>query len=115
MKAETINIKNYDGDELGEFSIGMIARSMSVEQFTELYNDFLNLGGKGYLSGQAVGEQLRFTHRTLQRSAIAFALGIIIGISDQKYTDARNETAISTAKKIKELMDNGEIPLGPYV
>ena len=115
-----IGVKDYDGNEVGDIHIGMLARSMlarsmSTEQFTKLFDDFLNLGGKDFINGKAVGEQLRFTHRTLQRLAISFALGIIVGISDQERTDPRNEQAILTAKKIAEMVENNELLLGMYI
>jgi hypothetical protein len=58
---------------------------------------------------------LRFTHRTLQRLAVCFAFGIITGLSEQEYTDPRNETAIQTAKKIAQMLEKGDLPLGLYV
>jgi hypothetical protein len=58
---------------------------------------------------------LRFTHRTLQRLAICFAFGIIAGLSEQEHTDPRNETAIQTAKKIKAMIDKGELLFGLYI
>jgi len=51
----------------------------------------------------------------LQRLAICFAFGIIAGLSEQEYTDARNETAVETAKKIKQMIDQGELPFGFYI
>jgi hypothetical protein len=78
-------------------------------------DEFLNLGGKGYREGKEVGLQLRFTHRTLQRLVVCFALGMIAGLSEQENTDPRNETAIQTAKKLVQLMESGELPLGLYI
>jgi hypothetical protein len=108
-------IRDYDGEEVATVNIWHIARSLNPEQFRELLDDFLNSGGKDFPVGKEIGEQMRFTHRTLQRLVVAFCLGVITGISDQEYTDARNETAIETAKKIKQLMDEGELPLGQYI
>jgi hypothetical protein len=85
-------------EETGEtVSIYTVARSMTMGNFTKLFDEFLNLGGKQYAEGKIVGQKLRFTHRSLQRLAICFAFGIIARLSDQEYTDARNETAIQTA------------------
>ena len=83
---------------------------MSPENFTALFDDFLNLGGKDFREGKEVGLQLRFTHRTLQRLAICFAFGIIVGLSEQEHTDARNETAIQTAQKVANMLEAGELP-----
>jgi hypothetical protein len=102
--------------ETGEtISAYAIAHSMTLENFATLLDDFLNLGGKGISEGKQVGLQLRTTHRTLQRLVICFAFGLISGISEQEYTDPRNETAIQTAKKIVQMLEAGELPLGLYL
>jgi hypothetical protein len=92
-----------------------IAKSFSLENFAELLDEFLNLGGKGYREGREIGLQLRSTHRTLQRLVICFAFGLIAGLSEQEYTDPRNEIAIQTAKKVVQLMESGELPVGQYI
>jgi hypothetical protein len=100
----------------GEFiSIYTISKSITLDNFTKLFDEFLNLGGKGYREGQLVGQKLRFTHRSLQRLAICFVFGIIAGLSEQEHTDPRNDTAIQTAKKIKVMIDEGELPVGFYI
>lgn len=96
-------------------SIYTLARSMTPENFTKLFDQYLNLGSKGFSEGKQVGLNLRFTHRTLQRLAICFALGLVIGLSEQKYSDARNETAIETAKKLARMVEEGELPTGLYI
>ena len=92
-----------------------LARSITPENFTKLFDQYLNLGAKGFREGQQIGLNLRYTHRTLQRLAICFALGLVIGLSEQEYTDARNETAIETSKKVAEMFKKGELPTGMYV
>ena len=117
----TIRIKEYNSesgryDGTGEtLSTHTLARSMTSENFTALLDDFLNLGGKDFREGKEIGLQLRFTHRTLQRLAICFAFGIIAGLSEQESSDARNETAIQTAKNLAQLIEDGEFPLGLYI
>ena len=73
------------------------------------------MGGKDFREGKQVGLQLRFTHRTLQRLAICFAFGVIVGLSEQEHTDPRNETAIQTAKKVAQMLAEGEFPFGLYI
>ena len=92
-----------------------LARSLTLDTFTHLFDAFINAGGKQYREGEYVGNQLRSIHRSLQRCVVAFCLGLIVGISDQQFTDPRNETAIQTAKKIKEMIDTDRLPLGPYI
>jgi hypothetical protein len=116
IKIKEYNTKSGHYEETGEtLSTHTLARSMSAENFTSLFDDFLNLGGKDFREGKHIGHQLRFTHRTLQRLAICFAFGIIVGLSEQEYTDPRNETAIQTAQNIARMMEAGEFPLGPYL
>ena len=92
-----------------------LARAITPANFTELFDQYLNLGAKGFREGQQIGLNLRYTHRTLQRLAICFAIGLVIGLSEQQYTDARNETAIETAKKLAQMVEEGALPLGSYV
>ena len=101
------------GDET--ISIYALARSMTPENFTKLFDQYLNLGSKGFPEGKQIGLNLRSTHRTLQRLAICFAFGLIIGLSEQHYSDARNKTAIETAKKLARMVENGELPFGSYI
>ena len=96
-------------------SIYTLARSMTPGNFTKLFDQYLNLGAKGFQEGRQIGMNLRTTHRTLQRLAICFALGLVIGLSQQQYCDARNETAIETAKKLAEMFKKDELPTGLYI
>jgi hypothetical protein len=117
MTETTIQIKDWNTNQpTGEqVSVFTVARYMTMENFTKLFDEFLNLGGKGYREGVQVGNNLRTTHRSLQRLAICFAFGIIAGISEQEYTDPRNETAVETARKIKGMLEKGELPFGLYI
>ena len=101
------------GDET--ISIYALARSMTPGNFTKLFDQYLNLGAKGFSEGKQIGLNLRSTHRTLQRLAICFAIGLIIGLSEQEHSDARNETAIKTAKIVAQMMEEDELPLGLYI
>ncbi len=98
-----------------QISVYTLARSLSSENFAALVDEYLNLGGKGFREGKEVGLQLRFTHRTLQRLVVCFAFGLIAGLAEQEYTDPRNETAIQTAKKVVQLMESGDLPVGLYI
>ena len=117
----TIHLKAWNSDTgcneaTGEMlSVYSLAKSLTTGNFANLLEDYLNLGGKGYREGREIGLQLRYTHRTLQRLVICFALGLIAGLSEQEFTDPRNETAIQTAKQIVQRLENGELPVGPYI
>ena len=118
---KTIKIKDWNLDcsrmeETGEtISTYQVAKSMTLENFAAVLDDFLNLGGKDFREGKLVGFHMRTTHRTLQRLVICFAFGMIAGLSEQEHTDPRNETAIQTAQKIVEMMEDGDLPLGLYI
>ena len=118
---KTITLKDWNSDcssikETGEtISTYQVAKSLTSENFTALLDEYINLGGKDFREGKEIGLQLRSTHRTLQRLAICFAFGIIVGLSEQEYTDPRNETAIQTAKKIVQMLEDGDLPLGLYI
>ena len=120
-KDKTIKLRDWNSDcsrieETGEtISTYQVAKSLTSENFAALLDEYLNLGGKDFREGKEVGLQLRFTHRTLQRLAICFAFGVIAGLSEQEYTDARNETAIQTAQKVAQVLDAGEFPFGLYI
>jgi hypothetical protein len=108
-----IVVKDYEGKQVAEVHIGMLAKSMSPENFTALFDDFLNYGGKDQGEGELIGKAMQTTHRTLQASAIRFCFGFLNGISKGvQYTDARNEKAIAAAKKVSEMVENGEINYG---
>ena len=118
---KTIKLRGWNSDcsrtvETGEtISTYQVAKSLTTENFAALLDEYLNLGGKDFREGKQIGLQLRYTHRTLQRLVICFALGLIVGLSEQEYTDQRNESAIDTAKKIAQMIENGDLPLGLYI
>jgi len=120
MINNTIQIKKWNAETCQrepsgeEISIYKLAKSMTPENFTKLIENYLNLGGKQFQEGRLIGLHLRRSHRTLQRLAICFALGLITGLSEQDRVDARNETAIETAKKLAQMVKDGELPLGFY-
>jgi hypothetical protein len=110
------NSENGRSEETGEqLSTYQLAKSITLENFAALLDDYLNLGAKGFREGKEAGLQLRFTHRTLQRLVVCFAFGLIAGLSEQEFTDPRNETAIQTAIKITQMMEAGELPFGFYI
>jgi hypothetical protein len=115
-----VTLKSYDHRtneivEEGEVSLMTLAGSLDTETFAVLFDNFLNRGGKGFRYGEQVGEQLRFAHRTLQGLAYEFCLGVIVGLSEQEHADMRNHAAVENGKKIKFLLENGELKHQPYV
>lgn len=105
-----------DGDEaIATFSPTAVAKAMDLDDFSEVLQEFLNYGFKEYADGYAVGHRCRRAHRTIQRSIVAFTLGVIAGIAEQEQTDDRNATAIATAKKLREMVINGDLPVGMLI
>jgi len=107
-----VNTKN-EGKHM--VSIWTIARNVDEEALASIFKTWINVMGRDYNSGVKFGKHLRKLHRTLQRSMICFLIGAIAGISDQERVDARNETAIATAKKIRDMYENLELPMGPFI
>ena len=115
-----VTLTRYDYDArtnvvMAETDTRTIAHSLDDETMAELLSDYANTGAKGMTSGERVGEHLTHTHRTLQRLVVCWAIGILKSLGGQKYTDARNESAIETARKIGAMYDSGELPLGRFI
>jgi len=107
-----IKIKDYDGNITSEVSTGGVARAVTEEQFADIISNFCNYGMKDFRVGKDIGKILQSDHRTLQASAIRLALGIIIGLSEQEHTDARNETPVDMGKKIARMIEDGTLNMG---
>lgn len=110
---------NYDKNEMetiGQAELYDISKSAEEGHVAYILEGFLNRSSKHSIrSGEEIGRILKIAHRTLQRKIVGFCLGVLHGIADQEYTDPRNADAINTAKKISKMMDNGDLPIGPYI
>lgn len=93
------------------------ARDLTIPQLALFLETRCNSFSSDFREGRQVGENLHMSHRTLQATVFRYLLGIIVGLSEQeeRYTDARNETAIFSAKKISEMIKSGEIELGHMI
>lgn len=116
----TIQLKRWNRDtqqedNIGEVSISDIVHSMTDENVVYLISEWLNVGMKDQGNGLKIGKAFHSEHRTLQASLFRWCLGIIVGLSEQQYTDARNETAITNAKKIAELLRNNSLEMGRMI
>ena len=105
-------VKDYEGKEIANVHTGMLAKSLTLENMSELLQDYVNSGMKDYREGERVGALLQTSHRTLQASVIRFCLGIIISLSKQEYTDARNEMPVAMGKEIAKLVEDGTLRMG---
>ena len=84
----------------------------SPEKFAGFITQYVNTGFKDALAGEEVASNLLDKHRTLQASVIRFCMGILLGFAEQEYTDGRNEMPVEMCKKIKQMVDDGELKMG---
>lgn len=112
---------NYDtkqSESKGVVNLWLLAKNLNVKQFAAVLDDWLNSGGKGFRDGAEIGKLMTQSHRTLQGLFIQWCLGLIIGFaknSDPRWTDPRNEVAVRTAIKIKDLYEAGELENQPFI
>ena len=104
-----------DNEQATTVTIARLARSLDNGTMADLIGEYVNVGMKDFADGYAAGHKARKEHRTIQRSIVCFALGILCGISEQESTDERNATAIATAKKVKDLVEAGQLPTGMLI
>lgn len=96
-----------------EISAWEIAKAMrEPESFVDFLDNFCNSYFREYKNGIEVGEGLRNSHRTLQATAVRFLLGIIVGISHQKYTDERNERPVALGQELERMIEDGTLKMG---
>ena len=112
-----IKLQKYDYEKketvnLGTVSSYILGKCISDEELASLLETHLNDFSKGFESGKAVGEELCEIHRTLQRTAVLWAIGVICGLADQQYTDPRNNAAITAAKQIASMYAAGDLNCG---
>lgn len=112
----TLPVKEVSVDasfkQTADVHISTIAKALTNEQFAELLGDYMNCFCNEYNKGQEIGKLLQNQHRTLQGSACRLLLGILVGIGDTKYFDARNERAVEVGQKLKEMIEKGELNFG---
>lgn len=96
------------GEEISTYTI---AHSITTSQLANMFNDFLNLGGKGYQEGLEFGRYFQSAHRTIQQCFVGYLMGALMGLAemDSKWTDARNQDSHAMLLKLKQLVEDGEI------
>lgn len=100
--------------EFTRSQISDFAKSITPSEMAYLLETHCNSFSIDFRQGKEVGKNLHVSHRTLQSTVFRYLLGVIVGLGEQeqRYTDARNETAVKTAKKIAEMIKSGELELG---
>lgn len=88
-----------------------------------------NLDGQAYLLervlngwsnpiqvGEEIGKRFAYAHRTIQANLVGFALGLLVGYaSEATGSDDRNKTALESARKVKTLVETGELSRGYFI
>jgi hypothetical protein len=93
--------------------VSAVADGLTVENVAVLLDDYCNNFNSSFGRGVQVGQRLRESHRTIQRSIVVELVGVLVGLSEQEYTDLRNHDAIMLAKEIKALYER--MGAGGYV
>lgn len=112
IKVKIYNKKGKECPNPVEIPTRSVAKAFTEEQFAEMLGDYMNGFCNEYNRGQAIGKQLQTQHRTLQGSVCRLLLGMLVGIGDTEYFDLRNERAVAVGKKLKEMIENGELNYG---
>lgn len=89
--------------------------STESQEFADLLSHTCNSFFREYKQGIEVGHALRGKHRTLQATVYRYLVGIIVGLSHQIFTDARNELAVAGAKKIASMVEDGRLEIGRMI
>lgn len=105
-----------DGENGAGVGLRALAKAMKPVHFAKLLEDNLNSYDNPHRKGFEIGKRLQRAHFTLQGCIVQFLLGVLAGIQDGvRYTDARNEKAIATARAITEQLDNGDLKYQPFI
>jgi hypothetical protein len=112
IKVKIYNKKGKECPNPVEISTRSVAKAFSDEQFAEMLGDYMNCLCNEYKRGLEIGELLQHQHRTLQGSVCRLFLGILVGMGDTEYFDRRNERAVAVGKKLKEMIESGELNFG---
>ena len=117
-----MQLKNVYGDEdIAEdvivVGINRVGRSLKdePEKLAQLLGVMMNSFGNSATFGEQTGQAMHSEHRTLQRLIIIWAFNLLKGISQQEFTDPRNEDAIKAAKTLANMMDTVGVDFGAFI
>ena len=113
MELKTYNYDTKEVEITGEVSERDLRITLyEPEDFAKFLTTYLNYFRAGSRLGTEIAKNLLNEHRTLQATTIRFAMGILLGMAQQEYTDARNEMPVEMCRKIKQMVDDGELRMG---
>jgi len=82
--------------------VDKLVRSMTPSNFTYFMEKWFNSMNHTIRDGVKFGQAVSEFHPSVQANAVTWLLGILMGIASQKYTDARNDTAVKAARLMVE-------------
>lgn len=110
---------NPDGTKVEveqSFSVYELKQHMNEEAFSALLEEWLNSYANQYTKGQRVARNLFYAHPTGQANIIRFLLGALTGFAEKDtFIDGRNEIPLAMCRKIKELVESGELQMGHMI
>jgi hypothetical protein len=101
-----------------DIHVSDLARAITPEQVGELLSDMCNrMSISSVNMGFIAAEVVRREHRTLQGCVVNFCLGLLAGMAGvgEFGTDPRNQTAINSCVKIKDMLADGQILYQPLI
>lgn len=121
--AGKVELKEYDYDarqtiSRGEVSLWLLAKNLKLEDLCYLLDEWVNVHGSSvYRTGEQMGQKFQETHRTLQGLLTNLCLSILVGLGRQelRFTDDRNRRAVEACQKLAQFIENGELPLQPFI
>lgn len=93
-----LEVKSYDGEDSMTISVSSLSQRMSKENWNLLLSDYLNNFGNAFTKGYFIGLLFRTEHRALHPNLVDWVMGLLQGLSEQQYLDARNQQAVERAK-----------------
>lgn len=118
-----VELKEYDYDlnqtiSRGEVNLWLLAKNLKAEDLCYLLDEWVNMhGSSAFNTGEKMGRKFQETHRTLQGLLTNLCLGILTGLGRQelRFADDRNRRAVQACQKIGKLLEDGELPLQPFI
>jgi len=108
-------IRPADGQEQ-KVSLYLFGKELTGEILCTLLGSFVNsYSFRFYKVADAFVDAMIGEHRTVQGLIVNLLLAILARYGKTEYSDGRNDVAVATCKKIKKLVDSGELEYQPFI
>lgn len=98
-----------------DVSLYGLSKTLTAPMIASIFENWANsMSRNPKRDGEIVGRLLSTAHRTLQGCAVNFFISVLISF-DTAWSDPRNDVAMDTCRKIKALVDRGEIKWQPFI